>query len=107
MEYTVSRTIGEVEIFETFKGDINEIAELNKALASHKALMVKENEKSLADKINEASETATIQASNIEIDDDLVVKIAGENVGYIDTTLLGKALRDIQNLNENVKEGTE
>ncbi|MGE8037836.1 hypothetical protein [Lysinibacillus sp. NPDC093692] len=41
MKYTRSRIVGEVVLFETFKGDVNEIAELSKALASHKALTVK------------------------------------------------------------------
>ncbi|MEE3805454.1 hypothetical protein V2H29_00660 [Lysinibacillus fusiformis] len=41
MEYTRSSTVGEVEVFETFRGDVKEIVELNKALASHKALTFK------------------------------------------------------------------
>lgn len=71
MEYSRSSTVGEIEILETFKGDVNEIAELSKSLASHKALMVKENKKSLADLINECPEKATIQSSNIELKTEL------------------------------------
>lgn len=42
MEYSRSSKVGAVEQYETFEGDANEIAELNKVLASHKALTFKE-----------------------------------------------------------------
>lgn len=41
MEYSRSSKVGAVELYETFEGSVNEIAELNKALASHKALTLK------------------------------------------------------------------
>lgn len=42
MEYSKSSKVGAVELYETFEGSVDEIAELNKALASQKAPMVKE-----------------------------------------------------------------
>ncbi|MGE7984921.1 hypothetical protein [Lysinibacillus fusiformis] len=82
MEYSRSRKFGVVEIYETFEGDVNEIAELNKSLASHKAVTVKENKKSLVDRINECPETATIQASNIEFNQwkTEIAKLAKRNI---------------------------
>lgn len=44
MEYSRSRIVGEVELFETFKGDVDEIEKLSKSFASHKALTVKDTE---------------------------------------------------------------
>lgn len=44
MEYSRSRKVGAVELFETFEGDVNEIIELNRALTSHKVLSIKEAE---------------------------------------------------------------
>lgn len=82
MEYSRSSKVGEVELFETFEGDVNEIAELNKALTSHKALMVKEKEKNLIERINECPETIKIQATNIEFNQwkTEIVKLAKRNI---------------------------
>lgn len=44
MEYSRSRKVGAVELYETFEGDVNEIAELNKALTSQKVPSIKETE---------------------------------------------------------------
>lgn len=44
MEYSRSRKVGAVELFETFEGDVNEIIELNRALTSHKVFSIKEAE---------------------------------------------------------------
>jgi len=82
MEYSRSSKIGAVEIYETFEGDVNEIAELNKALTSHKALMVKENEKSIVEKINACPTTPTIQASIIGFNEweTEIAKLAKRNI---------------------------
>lgn len=160
MEYSRSSKVGEVEIYETFEGDVNEIAELNDILATNKALTIKEpktkpdfsdskhvkcigiksnksevnyhdfsfvdlrivfsanspgetdlalceivekataffrvtsdreyqfkmpgeEEKSLVEKINECPETATIQASNIELKTELIIEVDGKRIGSI------------------------
>ncbi|WP_431811923.1 hypothetical protein [Lysinibacillus sp. FW12] len=44
MEYSRSSKVGAVEIYETFEGDVDEIAELNDVLSSRKALTIKEPE---------------------------------------------------------------
>lgn len=44
VEYSRSSKVGAAELFETFEGDVNEIAELNKLLASHKVLTINEPE---------------------------------------------------------------
>lgn len=46
VEYSRSSKVGAAELFlfETFEGDVNEIAELNKVLASHKVLTINEPE---------------------------------------------------------------
>lgn len=82
MEYSKSSKVGAVELYETFEGSVDEIAELNKALASQKAPMVKEK-KSVAELINECPETATIQASNIDLRTELIVEIDGKRIGSI------------------------
>lgn len=44
MEYSRSSKVGAVELYETFEGNVNEIAELNDVLAPYKALTIKEPE---------------------------------------------------------------
>lgn len=44
VEYSRSQKVGAVELFETFEGDVNEIAELNKVLSSQKVLADKDND---------------------------------------------------------------
>lgn len=87
MEYSRSSKVGAVELYETFEGSVDEIAELNKALASQKAPMVKENKKSLAELINECPETASIQGSNIELKTELrtelIIEVDGKRIGSI------------------------
>ena len=83
MKYSRSSKVGVVELYETFEGSVDEIAELNKALASQKAPTVKENKKSLVDRINECPETATIQASNIELKTELIIEMDGKRIGSV------------------------
>ena len=83
MKYSRSSKVGVVELYETFEGSVDEIAELNKALASQKAPTVKENKKSLVDRINECPETATIQASNIDLKTELIIEMDGKRIGSV------------------------
>lgn len=76
MEYSRSRKVGAIELYETFEGNVNEIAELTKALT------VKENEKSLVEQINQCLETPTIQALNIDFNQwkTEIAKLAKRNI---------------------------
>ena len=99
MEYTRSSTVGEVEVFETFKGDVREIVELYKAFTSHKALTVKP-EVHVSESTNESGTTNDVEKKLVEFTQwkTEIAKLAKRN---IDIGLL-KELNDLgpKGLNE-------
>lgn len=83
MEYSRSSKVGAVEIYETFEGDVKEIAELNKALASHKAHTLKpEFPVHVSESIDESDTTKDVEEKIDEIPqwDREIAKLAKRNI---------------------------